>query len=119
MCENIQGRIFPSWKVAAEVESHHHTHDDLIDGDVLQRIQAYDYYILTNIPLSDLSLDEWEVDEGLVDEYVSKLQNGEEYPPIVIDSISYGVPTIIDGIHRANALSITGNDTVKAYVTKE
>jgi len=107
--------IVPSYIVAGFVEDLHHTYDDLTEGDILERVHKYEYYKLVDFPINDLELDEWDIDEDRVADFVEKIKLNPDYPPIVIDT-EYGVPSIIDGIHRANAVNLLRHSTVKAYV---
>jgi len=111
-----QNNIVSSEYLASEVESFHHTHDDIIEGDLLQRIQQYELWELVEYNIDDLNLDEWSIDEDLVEEYINETKKHFNYPPVIIDNKSYGFPTIIDGTHRLNALNQLGYKTVKAYI---
>lgn len=88
--------------------------DDLSDGDLVDRINKFDNYELKAIPLNILDLDEWEVDEDFVEDLSSEIRKG--YHPIVFDPYE---ASIIDGIHRANALYKAGATQINAYVGKE
>ena len=92
----------------------HRNPDDFEDGDISDRIFQYEYYILDNqFPISDL--EEWEVQPYLVNDFIRQYKQNSDYPPIVIGKDNE-MFTIIDGIHRANALHELGLKTVKAYV---
>ena len=106
--------LIPSWQVASDVESGHHTHEDLIDGDVLQRVHKFDFYRLVDYPIWELNLGEFDLEEDRVEEYAKGMASAT-FPPIVVDT-SWGAPSIIDGIHRANAAKALGMKTIKAYV---
>jgi hypothetical protein len=108
--------IIDAFRLSSEVESLHHTYEDIEDGDLLQRIHKYAFWKLTEYNIDDLDLDEWSIDEDRVEEYVEKLKMNPDYPPVIIDNKSYGIPTIVDGTHRLNALAELGYKTVKAYV---
>jgi hypothetical protein len=112
----ITQNIVDSDYLASEVESYHHTYDDILEGDLLSRIQQYDRYHLVTYNIDNLDLDEWMVDDDLVQKYIKEIQKNPNYPPIIIDDKSYNIPTIIDGIHRLNALEQLGYKNVKAYV---
>ena len=94
------------------VQKIHRDYDDFIDGDLGERLDKYKNYDLKEIDISNLNLEEWDVQDYLVDEIVQQMKQDKNYPPIVVDS-QYG---IIDGIHRANALDELGFKTIKAYV---
>ena len=111
-----RSNIVSSEYLASEVESFHHTHDDIIDGDLLQRIQQYELWELVEYNIDDLDLEEWNINDDLVEEYINETKNNPNYPPVIIDNKSYGTPTIVDGTHRLNALNQLGYKTVKAYI---
>ncbi len=106
----------------------HRNEEDFIDGDISERIGEYSKYKLELVNISDINIDEWEIDEDKVLEYEEEYKNRQDYPPIVIgdkDNISCMVykngkyvyqHTIIDGTHRVNALYNLGIDKVKAWV---
>ena len=102
----------PNEKVYQMVQKLHRNYDDFIDGDLGDRLDNYDNYELKDINISDLDLEEWDVQEDLVDNIVDEMKKNKEYPPIVVgDDMS-----IIDGIHRANALNKLGFNKIRAYV---
>ena len=98
------------------VESIHRNSDDFTEGDVFERIDAVSYYELVDFPIELLDLDEWGKDEDLIDEY-SKL-DFKEMPPIVVHKYSETMYSIVDGVHRANAINKKGIKTIKAYLGK-
>lgn len=93
-------------------QDNHHTPEDIGDGDLYDRVWAFQRYTLERIPLSSLNLDEWMVHDDLVADYRAELANGEA-PPIVYDSVNH---SIIDGTHRANAAAASGATDILAYV---
>lgn len=103
-----------SGNIISTVELIHQNKEDFIDGDLLERIDAIDFYELVDFPIELLNLDEWSFDEDLVEEYSAlKL---EEMPPIVVHQYSKEIYSIVDGAHRANALARNGMKTIKAYL---
>lgn len=103
---------------ASEVDSLakqiHRKYDDFSEGDLTDRIYWFDQYTLTKIPLSNLNLNEWDVDEDLVADHVAMIiKSRHSMPPIVFDPIA---KSIIDGMHRANAYAKLGYDTIPAYI---
>jgi len=89
--------------------------DSFIDGDLGDRLDWFTKYELKKIPLYKLSLDNWDTDEENIDVYKDKYLNTKEYPPIVVESDL----TIRDGVHRANALSVAGEEYILAFVGKK
>lgn len=83
-----------------------------VDGDLAERIEEYSKYILKELLLDAIDLDEWDVDKDVAEEYRLKYLKGKEYPPIVVDA-QY---SIIDGIHRANGLKRAGMTKILAFV---
>ena len=97
-----------------QVKKIHHTFQDIEEGDLPDRIYWFDEYKKSELPLSQLDLNEFGFDEQLVDDYVTLIQSSPKtMPPIVYDPIA---GSIIDGTHRANAYAKLGYDTIPAYV---
>lgn len=104
-------------ELEAIVEKIHRNQSDLYDdGDLLERINCVDFYELMTIQIEDLDLNEWTVDEELVESYMSELI--ETMPPIIIHEYSPSNYSIVDGIHRLNVCHKLGLKTIKAYVGK-
>ncbi len=108
--------VVDSLYLCSEVESHHHTYDDIIDGDLLSRIEQYPYWKMVTYNIDDINLDEWSLDDDLLEKQIEEMKKNPSYPPVIIDNKSYDLPTIVDGIHRLNALDKLGYKTVQAYV---
>jgi hypothetical protein len=83
-----------------------------VDGDLGDRLDEYENYKLEEISIDDLNLEEWEHDTFFSDIYKEKFLKTKDYPPIVVDS-EY---SIIDGLHRANALKRSGVEKILAFV---
>ena len=49
-----------------------HGNDDFVDGDLGDRIEEYSRYILKEVNISDLNIDEYYRFDDLVDEYSNK-----------------------------------------------
>ena len=97
-----------------QVKKIHHTFQDIEEGDLPDRIYWFDEYKKSQLPLSQINLDEFGIDESLVDEYADLIKHSPgTMPPIVFDPIA---GSIIDGAHRANAYAKLGYDTIPAYV---
>lgn len=111
--KNIKiGDIYDEADVYSYSQRIHHTNDDFIDGDLGERIESYEEYIVEEIEISDIEIDEFYIDDSLVDEYKEKIQKYKTYPPIILNS-DY---SIIDGTHRVNALNELGIKKVVAFV---
>ena len=111
--ESLQQTVDSNY-IYAIVKQIHRNYDDFGEGDLSDRIFWFDQYKLTNLPLSKLNLDEWDVDEDLVaDHVVAIMKSSETMPPIVFDPIEN---SIIDGTHRANAYVKLGIESIPAYV---
>ena len=110
--ENV---VVDSRTVLDMVQDIHGRPEDFDEGDLVHRINKFDTYEKTVMDISDLDLDEWQVDEDFVEELSKRIEK-EGYHPIVYDPDE---GSIIDGTHRANALSLIGTTKIKAYVGKD
>ena len=111
--DNIKiGEVYDEADVYSYTQRIHHTDDDFIDGDLGDRIEKYKKYIVKEVNISDIEIDEFYIDDDLVDEYKEKIKKLNTYPPIVLNK-DY---SIIDGTHRVNALDELGYKTVVAFV---
>jgi ribosomal protein L17 len=108
--------LIDSDEIVAIVQSLHSREEDFDEGDLIDRIKQFKTYKLTNIPINNVDTDEFLTDVELVDEYVEKIKNNPDYPPIVFDPIN---SSIIDGMHRVQALEELGYETIRAYVGVE
>lgn len=99
------------YKLRYIVADIHHRYDDMYYGDLDNRLQKYDYYVLQSIPLNKLNMDQWSHDDDLSDKYAEMPK--EDMPPIVYDSMA---KSIIDGTHRAHAAKKRGDTEIMAYV---
>jgi hypothetical protein len=103
--------------VRGEVAHLHLRKEDLQEGDLLHRVGRFDRYVVRPVLVSDLNLGEFSLDEDKVAEYMEQFRATGSYPRIVFDAVSCSV---IDGLHRANALARCGLAEIEAYVgTKE
>lgn len=102
--------IIQGWELANHAEEWHHTPEDFIEGDIHQNIIAFGVYHLRRIPLSDLKMGMFAIDDDLVDDYTARQTSA---PPIVVDP-RHGL--IIDGNHRAEAALKRGERDILAYV---
>jgi len=93
-----------------------HSNDSYDDTDFYERLEEYDHFVLKMIDIEDLDLEEHQLDEDKVEDYIEdyKNENGK-YPAIVIGETENGY-TIIDGLHRTNALYEMGLGEIRAYV---
>jgi hypothetical protein len=97
-----------------QVKEIHREFRDIEEGDLPDRIYWFDEYKTTQLPLSKINLDEYYVDEDLVEDYIEYIKySPKTMPPIVYDPIA---GSVIDGMHRANAYARLGYDTIPAYV---
>lgn len=115
-------------QVEALIARIHHTPEDLEAPedsedsedcpDLLERIHAWDHYEEATVSLRALQLNEWAIMEehvgALVRVYENDLLAGE-YPPLVIAPTGESW-TLIDGIHRANALHRLGVEHVRVLI---
>jgi hypothetical protein len=95
-------------------------HDDydsaFIDGDLGDRIEEYERYILCELPTSELDLEEFQLDDDKMIEYKEMIEKSGDYPPIVVcNQEGTDLLRVIDGTHRGVAVAQM-SDTVKAWV---
>jgi hypothetical protein len=119
--ENVKvGDIFNVSDIYDYVQQlHYKRSEDFEDGDLSQRISHYDNYEVQEIPMDDITIDEYEIDEDDVQEYIELYEKNGTYPPIVIGHKHFGTHDIIDGTHRANALNELGFKSIICFVGKE
>lgn len=99
-----------------QVKDIHREFQDIEEGDLPDRIYWFDDYQLTELPLSKINLDEFYIDEDLIEEYIEHIKDSPNtMPPIVYDPIA---GSVIDGMHRANAYARLGRKSIPAYVGK-
>lgn len=108
----LESKLVPNETVYVMVQNMHRNPEDFDEGDIAQRLDEYDQYKLKEVPIKDLNLNEWDVRDYLVKDFIKKIKEHPDYPPIVV---SHDM-SIIDGIHRVNALAKLGHKKVKAYV---
>ena len=92
----------------------HREPSDFAHGDLGERLEEFKYYNLTKeFDLNLLDRDEWSVDESLVEHYKNLIKEKgiADMPSITIDDNL----SIIDGIHRLNALLESGITTMDIY----
>jgi hypothetical protein len=95
-------------------KSIHHTYNDLGEGDLTDRIYWFNQYKLVDLPISNIKLSEWDLDDDRVTQHMEKIvKSRHTMPPIIFDPIR---KSIIDGTHRANAYYNLGYKTIPAYV---
>ena len=98
---------------------HHKRKEDFWEGDLGERIEKYPFYIVKEIPIEQIEMDEFQVDDDDVEEYVELFKKLNSYPPIVLTKKQYGYYYIIDGTHRANALRKLGLKSIICFVGKK
>lgn len=111
--------ILPEDIIYQYVEIMHRDHDDFVDGDLGDRIEEFEQFRLEKIKLERLPDNEWDVDLALVNFYKQQHLDSKlkDYPPIVVKRYKGGDYSIIDGIHRTEALKdIKGKKYILAWV---
>ena len=96
-------------EILALVQSIHKNKEDFYDGDLIDRINKYSYYIIEEVNLSDLDEDVFNTEADIVQEYIEK---DTPIPPIVLDNNKI----IIDGAHRVKAAKKKKLTRIMAYV---
>lgn len=102
-------------EVYTTIKKSHRDINDFNDGDLGERIEEYRYYnLIHNFDLTLLNKDEWYVDDDLVKEYELMIEKDGigNMPTIVISDNN----SIIDGIHRVNALLNKGIEKIDIYI---
>jgi len=94
----------------------HREYDDFVEGDLGERIEGFEEYMLQVIDLNMINLDEYELYDYDYNESIRLYKEGGDYPPIVLGDIEFGLYNIIDGNHRANALKSLGILNIHAWV---
>jgi hypothetical protein len=102
--------------VSSHIQSLHTKTQDFEDGDLLDRTTKFLHYEKKLIPISIIDLEEFSLDEELVEEYMEIFQEEGTCPEIVFDEVD---KSMIDGLHRANALHRCGETYIEAYVGTE
>lgn len=108
------GNVLQPFEIVEYITSFHDM-DSYDDSDISDRCEQYNEFILKFIDISDINLDEFMLDDDKVSEYVELYREINKYPTIVVGETDNGY-TIIDGLHRANALSELGFKKIRAYV---
>lgn len=103
-----ESNLVPNSVVYQHVQNLHSDPDDFHMGDLGERLDKYDQYQLTSVPVSDAWRD-WSVYEPEAQEFANEKT---EFPPIVMDHEG----GIIDGAHRMRAAEIRGEHSIPAYV---
>jgi hypothetical protein len=109
----LENQRISAAQVFQQVKQIHYYEDDLYAGDLGERIYKFPEYELRTISMSQLDLSEWSLEEDRVVDIMREVEANPNYPPIVYDPEE---GSIIDGLHRANALSRLRHTMVKAYV---
>ena len=111
------GDIYSESDIYSYIQKLHRNDDDFYDGDIGERIERFPKYIVKEVMIDKICMDEYELDNDYVDEYIEKYKEIGTYPPIVLGYYdnNWGYD-IIDGTHRANALKILGLKTIISFV---
>lgn len=110
--ENVGKRISAN-EIYDWVVKNHYNKGDLVEGNLSDRIFKYNYYVLQDLSMDKIDVEEWNSHDETVEKYKQLYLKTKDYPSIVYDSID---ESIIDGTHRARALKELGIKIIKAYV---
>jgi hypothetical protein len=114
------GDIYEESDIYQYIQKLHYKRDyDFWEGDLGERIEKFPYYVVKEIPVKDIEMDEYQLDDDDMEEYIEMFKERGSYPPIVLGKKSYGYYNIIDGTHRANALRELGFDKIICFVGKK
>jgi hypothetical protein len=116
--ENVTiGDIYPESDIYSYIQKLHRNEEDFYEGDIGERIERFSTYVVADIPIDKIEMDEYQLDDDYVDDYVKMFEKLGTYPPIVLGQYNknWGY-NIIDGTHRANALRKLGFTSIIAFV---
>lgn len=111
------GDVYSESDVYPYIQKLHRNEEDFYDGDIGERIERFPKYQVAEIPIDKINMDEYQLDDDYVDDYVEKYKQIGTYPPIVLGYYdnNWGYD-IIDGTHRANALKNAGLKSIICFV---
>jgi hypothetical protein len=111
------GDVYSESDVYPYIQKLHRNEDDFYDGDIGERIERFPKYVVSDIPINKINMDEYELDDDYVDDYVEMYKKSGTYPPIVLGYYdnNWGYD-IIDGTHRENALRKLGVKSIISFV---
>ncbi len=95
---------------------HYKRKEDFWDGDLGERIEKFSHYVVKEISVEDINLEEYHLDTDDMEEYIEKYNELNSYPPIVLGKKEYGLYNVIDGTHRGNALKELGFNKIVCFV---
>jgi hypothetical protein len=98
---------------------HHKRKEDFWEGDLGERIEKYPFYVVKEIPIEQIEMDQFQIDDDDIEEYIELFNKLNSYPPIVLTKKQDGYYYIIDGTHRANVLRELGFKTIISFVGKK
>jgi len=104
--------IVPEDIIYQYIQQIHWNDNDWSEGDISDRIEQYKNYILKEVSIDKIDIEEFQTYEDIVKKYADQTKNTGYYPPIVI-AHDY---QIIDGTHRAQAIEMLGMKTILAFV---
>lgn len=111
------GDVYEESDIYQYIQKLHWKRDyDFWEGDLGDRIEKFPYYVVKEVSIQDIGMDEYQLDEDDVEEYIEMFNKRGSYPPIVLGKKSYGYYNIIDGTHRANALRLIGLKSIICFV---
>ncbi len=109
------GDVYEESEIYTYVQKlHYKRKEDFWEGDLGDRIEEYPYYVVREIPIDEIDMDVYQIDEDDLEEYIELFKELQSYPPIVLTK-EYD---IIDGTHRANALRELGLTSIICFVGK-
>jgi hypothetical protein len=115
---SIKGVTFGPWKIGDRISGDdvyamtqriHRNDSDFDEGDIGERIEQFNSYVLQYVNLSNIDVDEWDCNDDRVAQFAK--MTPQKQPPIVLDG-----STIIDGTHRCHAALVRGENAILAFV---
>jgi len=114
------GDVYEESDIYQYIQKLHYKRDyDFWEGDLGQRIEKFPYYVVQEVPIENIEMDEYQLDEDDMEEYIKMFKEKGSYPPIVLGGKYYRHYDIIDGTHRANALRELGFVKIICFVGKK
>jgi hypothetical protein len=111
------GSMYSESDIYPYIQKIHRNVEDFHDGDISDRIERFQKYIVADIPIDKINMDEYQLDDEYLNDYIEMYKKSGKYPPIVLGYYDnrWGYD-IIDGTHRANALRELGFKSIISFV---
>jgi hypothetical protein len=79
------GDIYEESEIYSYIQKlHYKRKEDFWVGDLGDRIEKYSYYVVREIPINEIEMDVYQMDEDDLEEYIELFKKLQSYPPIVL-----------------------------------